>query len=62
MLAPLVAALSLFRTPVPQVEPDAMAILHITDIHADPFYDGAVRPNVVEVGLTASRARTPPWP
>jgi hypothetical protein len=42
MLSLLLANLSLFRTPpVRQVVPGSMAILHITDVHADPFYDGA---------------------
>jgi hypothetical protein len=42
MYSLLLAALSLFRTqPVSQVVPGSLCILHITDIHADPFYDGA---------------------
>ena len=40
MLGLLSTPLSLFReSPAGALTPDAMAILHITDVHADPFYD-----------------------
>jgi hypothetical protein len=33
---------ALFREPpAGKIGPSDMAILHITDVHADPFYDGA---------------------
>ena len=40
MLTMSSAPLALFReSPAGALAPDAMAILHITDVHADPFYD-----------------------